>query len=129
MISSLVAYSFSLEFITAYGNHITMLIVAIMVFFHLTTLSDQHRNRFIGVAALLTIIGSGLILLSNYQRSGILADELYMPQLLIPELRKSQNQSVNDFIKDAKQIKDKLDKARLDKVDNGGAILGQNYQQ
>jgi hypothetical protein len=129
MISSLIAYTFSLEIITAYANHATMLIVAIMVFFHLTTISDQHRKRFIGITALLTIIGSGLILLSNYQRSGNFSDELYMSHLLPPELRQSQNLPVDEFINDAKQLKGKLDKARLNKVDNSGAMLGQNYQQ
>jgi hypothetical protein len=36
---------------------------------------------------------------------------------------------VDEFINDAKQLKGKLDKARLNKVDNSGAMLGQNYQQ
>jgi hypothetical protein len=128
LISTLIAYSFSLEFFTAYGNHATMLIVAIMVFFHLTTISDQHHRRFIGISTAFAIFGSGLILLSNYQRSGNLADELYMSHLLPPELRQSKNQPDEEFIQEAKQLKNKLDILRLDKVDSNGSILGQDYQ-
>ncbi len=128
VISGLIAYTFSLEFMTAYANHATVLIVATMVFFHLTTISYQHPKRFIGIAAMLAIVGSGLVLLSNYQRSGSLADELYMSYLFPPELRQSQNQPADEFVQNAEQLKDKLDKARLEKTDSNASIFGQDFQ-
>ena len=128
VLSMLIAYAFSLEFFTAYGNQVTMVLVAVMVFFHLTTISEQHDKRFIGISAALAVIGSGLILMGNYQRSGNLADELYMTHLLPTEFRQSHNQPVDAFIQDANRLKDQLDKARLDKVDGGNNMLGQDYQ-
>lgn len=123
--SMVIAYAFSLEFIAAYGNHAMMAIAAMMVFCHLTIISDQHFKRFLIICTTLAIVGSGLILLGNYQRSGNLADELYMTHLLPPSLRHSQNQSADEFIQAAQPLKGKLDKARLEAVDKGVALLGQ----
>lgn len=124
VISMVIAYAFSLEFISAYGNHAMMAIAAVMVFCHLTIISDQHFKRFVLICSTLTMVGSGLILLGNYQRSGSLADELYMTHLLPPSLRHSQNQATDEFIQEAQLLKEKLDKARLEAVDKGTTILG-----
>lgn len=108
-----VAYAFSLAFLTRYGNHMAMAICAGMIFFHLCTMNNQHTKRFMIACIMLSAIGSGLILISNYQRSGQLADELYMTHLLPPTLRQSANQPVDLFIEQARTMKEKLDKARL----------------
>ncbi|HAF01906.1 MAG TPA: hypothetical protein DCG63_11510 [Methylophilaceae bacterium] len=111
--SMTVAYAFSLAFLTRYGNHMAMAICAGMIFFHLCTMNNQHTKRFMIACIMLSAIGSGLILISNYQRSGQLADELYMTHLLPPTLRQSANQPVDLFIEQARTMKEKLDKARL----------------
>jgi FHA domain-containing protein len=111
-ISVTFAYAFSLEFLTLYGSHIAIAIAAGMVFFHLMTINSQHPRRFMVTCVILALLGSSFTLITNYQRSGQLADGLYMTHLLPPALRLSDNASVEAFIDNAKDLKPKLDKAR-----------------
>jgi pSer/pThr/pTyr-binding forkhead associated (FHA) protein len=120
------AYAFSLEFLTRYGNHIAMAIMAGMIFFHLCTVNHQYSKRFLYACMALSAIGSGLILMNNYQRSGQLADELYMTHLLPPALRQSPNQSIDLFIADAKKMKAALDQSRLKPANNNENLLDDN---
>ena len=116
-ISTVFAYAFSLEFLTAYGYHIVVAIIAGMIFYHLKSINDQHPKRAIGICTTLMVLGSGLLLLSNDQRDGHLADELYMKHLLPPAIRLTANQPTEQFMQDAQALKVTVDKARLEAVD------------
>jgi len=116
------AYAYSLEFLTAYGAHMMMAISAGMVFFHLMTINPHHPRRFASFCILLAMLGSGLILLNNYQRDGRLSDELYMSHLLPPQIRQSANQSVGEFVEASAKLKTQVDLERLKPVNNNNLL-------
>jgi pSer/pThr/pTyr-binding forkhead associated (FHA) protein len=114
LISSTFAYAFSWEFLNRYGSHISIGIGAGMVFFHLITVNNQHQKRFLKLCLVLTLLGSGIILMLNYQRNGKFSDSLYMTQILPPALHLSSDVPVAQFIQDAQSLKKQLDQARLE---------------
>jgi FHA domain len=116
--SSAVGYAWSIEVFTRYGSHVAIALVAGMVYFHLTTVKPEPRRRHALVCAALALFGSGLVLISNEQRNGRLADELYMSVLLPPEMRATPDASVDEFMADVAAMKERLDRERQD--ENGG---------
>ncbi|MDB5748268.1 MAG: hypothetical protein JWP72_3116, partial [Massilia sp.] len=115
LVTSAVGYAWSIEVFTRYGSHVAILLVAGMVYFHLTTVKPEPRKRFAIICAALAVLGSGLVLISNDQRNGRLADELYMSVLLPPEMRATPDSSVDEFMEDVAAMKEKLDRERLEK--------------
>lgn len=112
LLAATAAYAFSAEFITHYAAHLVTLLVAGMVYFHLRTVNPQHRGRFRWAAAGLAVLGSGLILTYNLQRTGRLADELYMAVLLPPEVRVSRDHGIDEFMREVEGMKEGLDRGR-----------------
>jgi hypothetical protein len=107
-----IAYAFSAEFFTHYASHAATLLVAGMIYFHLCTVKPQNRRRYRWIAAGLAVLGSGLILIFNLQRTGRLADELYMAVLLPPEVRVSKDHGIDEFMRDVEGMKETLDRSR-----------------
>ncbi len=89
MLSGVVAYSYSLAWLTRYGRHAIIAIVCCMVFFHLRTIKPHHPRRLALSSLILLLLGSGLGLMSNLQLHGRLADEPYMAVLLPPAFHRS----------------------------------------
>jgi FHA domain len=112
LVSSTMAYAFSFESIVRYGSHVAILVAAGMVFFHLSTVKPHHTRRFAIICLMLALLGSGLTLISNVQRSGRLADELYMALLLPPSMRVSPDHSVDEFMAGVGAMKARLDAER-----------------
>lgn len=124
IISVTFAYAFSLPFLTRFGSHVEIIILAGMVFFHLTTMSSQRPKRFIGTCIVLAILGSSSVLISNYQRNGKLSDSLYMTGLMPPAFRISGDTPVDDFIEEANNLKPKLEKERKKPANKRRGLLG-----
>jgi hypothetical protein len=118
--SSAAGYAYSIEIFTRYGSHVAILLVAGMVYFHLGTVNPGPRKQHAIVCAALSMLGSGLVLISNEQRNGRLADELYMSVLLPPEMRATPNDSVDEFMADVAAMKEVLDRERQDEDGVGG---------
>jgi hypothetical protein len=112
LLAATVAYAFSLEAFTHYASHAATLLVAGMIYFHLCTVKPQHRRRYRWIAAGLAVLGSGLILIFNLQRSGRLADELYMAVLLPPGIRVSRDHGIDEFMREVDGMKESLDRGR-----------------
>ncbi|MYM24482.1 FHA domain-containing protein [Duganella sp. FT135W] len=117
--SSVLAYAWSAESLTRYGNLVTLAIACGMVFFHLLTIKPHHPRRFLITATVMLLAGSGLMVMANLQSTGRAADELYMSVLLPPEVRHSENRSVDQFMANAGKLKTALDVARSESVKNG----------
>lgn len=114
--SSIAAYAFSFESLVRFGSHAIIVIGAVTLFYHLATIKPHTTRRF-GVACLaLALLGSGLILLSNEQRTGRLADSPYMALVLDPALRVSPDHSVDDFMGDVAALKAEADRERSRKA-------------
>jgi hypothetical protein len=106
------AYAFSAEFFTRYASHAATLLVAGMLYFHLCTVNPQNRLRYRWIAAGLAVLGSGLILTYNLQRTGRLSDELYMAVLMPPGLRVSRDHGIDEFMREVEGMKAPLDRSR-----------------
>ena len=120
-VSSVLAYAWSAESLTRYGNLATLAIGCGMVFFHLATIKPHHPRRFVLSCAIMFVAGSGLMLLTNLQGTGHAADELYMSVLLPPEVRHSDNLGVDQFMSKAAKLKSNADAARSQSVKEGAA--------
>jgi uncharacterized membrane protein len=120
-LSSVLAYAWSIESLTRYGNLVTLAIACGMVFFHLLTIKPHHPRRFLITATVMLLAGSGLMVMTNLQSTGRAADELYMSVLLPPEVRHSEERSVDQFMANAGKLKAALDAARSESVKNGVA--------
>lgn len=112
VISNVLAYAWSLEALTRYGNLVTLAIICGVVFFHMRTIKPRHPRPLLKGCLVLMALGSGLILASNLQNSGRLADELYMSVLLPPVVRQSPDHPVDDFMREAAKLKPAADAAR-----------------
>lgn len=111
-LSGVLAYAWSAEVFTRYGNHVVMLILVTMIYNHLRTIKPHKPRAFISSCAIFLALGSGLILMRNYENAGRLRDELYMSLILPPEVRQSKDHSVDDFMGDAAKLKAAADEAR-----------------
>jgi hypothetical protein len=119
LLSSVVAYSFSFEAITRYGSHVAILLVAGMLYFHLSTVKPNNARKFAVTCCIIALLGSGLTLISNEQRSGRLGDELYMSVLLPPTMRVAGDHQVGEFMDKVGAMKARLDAERTRKVKDG----------
>lgn len=111
-LSDVAAYAWSAEWLTRYGNLVSIALVACMIFFHLWTIKPHHPRRLALVSGILLLAGCGLALISNLQNSGRAADELYMSVLLPPSVRHSPSHSIDDFLGNAARLKAGADAAR-----------------
>ena len=116
--SNVLAYAFALEGLTRYGSHGAIAIAAVIIYFHLATVKPQFRMRFRWLCLLFAVVGAGLMLIANVQRSGRVADELYMGVLLPPSMRASPDRAVDAYIDQIEAMKDKIDKERGMNDDN-----------
>jgi len=112
LLASVLGYAWSIEAFTHYASHVGMLLLAGMIYFHLCTIRPRHRRRNRWLCAALALLGSGLILVVNVQRSGRFSDELYMWVLLPPELRVSQDHGIDQFMREVDGMKEGLDRSR-----------------
>ena len=118
--SSVAAYALSFEAITRYGSHVVILLVAGMLYFHLSTVKPNNTRTFAVTGLIMALLGSGLTLISNEQRSGRLGDELYMSVLLPPSIRVAGDHKVDEFMGQVGAMKAGLDAERARKVKDGG---------
>ena len=119
--SSVAAYSFSFEAITRYGSHVAIVLVAGMLYFHLSTVKPGNARKFAVSGLIMALLGSGLTLIGNEQRSGRLGDELYMSVLLAPSMRLASDHKVDAFMTKVGAMQAGLDAERMRKVKDGGA--------
>jgi pSer/pThr/pTyr-binding forkhead associated (FHA) protein len=121
MAASALGYAFSLEAFTRYASHVGIALLAGMVWFHLCTIRPRSRRLHAFTCIALAALGSGLTLIGNVQRSGRLADELYMSVLLPPSMRASPDHAVDDFMAQVGAMKKRLDSERTRKDKAGEA--------
>lgn len=122
VLSSVAGYAFSLEGLTRFGSHATIAIAAGMLFYHLSTVKPHNTRRFAVTCLILALLGSGLTLLSNEQRTGSLADSPYMSVVLPPSMRVSPDHTVDEFMGDVNGLKARLDAERVKKVKDDEAV-------
>jgi hypothetical protein len=121
--ASALGYAWSFEALTRYGSHAAILLVAGMIYFHLATVKPQNRRRYATICVALAVLGSGLSVISNEQRYGRAADELFMAVLLPPQMRASPDHGIDEFMGQVGAMKARLDIERKRKVeDDSGEV-------
>ena len=113
---STLAYAFSWEWLTRYGAHLVIALAAVMVYFHLSTVKPNGRRRFAITCLMLGVLGSGLTLISNEQRTGRMGSELYMSVLMPPSIKVARDHKVDEFMGKVGDMKAKLDAERMKKI-------------
>jgi hypothetical protein len=114
LLAALIAYAYSLEWLTRYGAHAAVATVAGIVYFHLATIKPALRLRLLCAGA--AVLASSLVLIVNQQRHGRVADELYMAVLLPPEVRASPDATVAEYMAQVEAMRARLD-AELEAVE------------
>jgi MFS family permease len=112
LLAALVAYAYSLEWLTRYGSHAAVATVAGIVYFHLATIKPPLRRRLRLLCACVAVLASSLVLIVNQQRHGRVADELYMAVLLPPEVRASPHATVAEYMAEVDAMRAQLDAER-----------------
>lgn len=120
---ALAAFALSLEMLTRFDSLLLVAVAAGMVYFHLLTINPNHPKRIAVASVLVAVLGMGAVLMVNYQRSGLFADELYLSDLYSPALRLSADLPVNRFLEEAAKLQPALD-AERGKAVNGDEDAG-----
>lgn len=118
---SVLAYSFSLETVARFSSHVFIAIGAVIVFFHLATISPGNTRRHVITAALILLLVSTVTLVFNYQNHGRMSDDMYMSELYAPSLRMVPGHTVDSFLAESNSLKPEIDeeRARLSREDDG----------
>ena len=116
IIATLAGFIFSWEVLPRYRSHTQILCMGFMIYFHLITISAKASRRKLWAVMFCAALASGTMLMSKYKNTGSFSDDLYMGDLFSPNLRLSKDISVDEFSKDAEQLKEKLDKERLESL-------------
>ncbi|MCU6432435.1 FHA domain-containing protein [Undibacterium sp. Jales W-56] len=119
--SGVIAYAFSLDWLSRYIVHLYVIASCTMLFFHLLTIKPHHPKRFAGVSVFLMLLSSSLILMSNEQKLGRLTSEAFMSVLLPPAIRISPDHSTDEFMQNVSAMKARLDIERTKKVKDDGS--------
>ena len=112
LLAAVIAYAYSLEWLTRYGSHVAVATIAGIIYFHLATIKPPLRRRLRAICAVGAVLASSLVLIVNQQRHGRVADELYMAVLLPPELRASPDATVADYMADVEAMRKELEAER-----------------
>ena len=118
--SSTIGFAFSLDFLVRYSSHMTVAAAATAVYFHLKTVKPGQSRHFGIVCGVFAMISSSMIMLSNEQRIGHVADDLYMAVMLPPAVRVSPDHSIDEFMRRTEALKTQLDVERTREVKDDG---------
>lgn len=118
LISNILAYAFSWEFLDQYSSMTETFVIAGVVYFHLITISPRHPKRMLSIAVSLAITVNAVLLLNNYRNTGMLTNKLYMDIILPPAVRQTNDQPLNEFFAKAEELREEVDKQRAEAVKN-----------
>lgn len=121
--SGLAAYALSLETVSRYSSHVVIALLAGMIFFHLLQIKPKRVRELAASCLVLTLLGSGAMLLYNYGDHRTLADELVMTDRFPPAFRISSDRPVGRLMDDAARLKSRLDaeRARVEREEEAEA--------
>jgi hypothetical protein len=116
--TSLLAFAFSWPWLTDFSFIVDYAILGATLYFHLQAVEPHHPRRTLGFALASVVMGVGLSLWSNVQRSDRLGAELYMNHLFPPALRVAEPVDTTQFLQGVEALQPRLDeKAKEDATD------------
>jgi Inner membrane component of T3SS, cytoplasmic domain len=105
-------FGFSWEWLSQYGSHLQIAILACMIYFHLRQISPRKEKLLKMICLTLSLVGSGFLLLKNQQETNQYGDQLYSHVMLPHTMRFSRNHSVSEFEDNMHELKVKIDAER-----------------
>lgn len=111
---SLIGFSLSWPGLVLYSDLLLPLLLTFVLYFHLRTIRDRIKIRFMLTSVLITAGLAGYILVNNERTTGNLSGGLYMSAIWPSGLRMSHDRSVADFYKEATSLKAQVDQERKD---------------
>jgi len=109
-VPELLAFAFSWPWATDFSFIGEIAVAAAALYFHLLAVEPARHRVLKWVAAVCAVVGIGLTLWFNVQRTDRFGDELYMTHLFPPALRVAKPVSTDAFINGLAPLKKTLDK-------------------
>lgn len=116
-LSGVIAYAFSWEFLVNFTTAPTIVICAVVLYFHMQTAGNKRPGRLKLYLVALVILGSAVTMTKKYQATNHLADELYMGNIYPPAVRISRDNTLEEFMEDMQSLQEKVDEARKENPD------------
>ena len=107
----LLAYAFSWPWATDFDFVPVIAVLAAALYYHLLAVEPARHRILKWAATVCAVVGIGLSMWFNQQRTGQLGDELYMSHLFPPALRVARPLPVDRFADGLAALKPTLDKA------------------
>ncbi|MES1162571.1 MAG: FHA domain-containing protein, partial [Rhizobacter sp.] len=98
IVPAMLAFMFSWPWMTDFAFVGEIAVAAAALYFHLLAVEPARHRLLKWVAAVCAVVGIGLTLWFNVQRSDMLGDELYMNHLFPPALRLAKPVSADAFV-------------------------------
>ena len=119
---ALLAFALSWPWLTDFAFIGEIAVAATALYFHLLAVEPAHHRVLRWVAATCALVGVGLTLWFNVQRSDLLGDELYMNHLFPPAVRLARPVAADAFVDGLAPLKAALDKKAKEpgRGDEGG---------
>jgi MFS family permease len=109
-VPALIAFAFSWPWLTDFAFVGEIAVAAAALYFHLLAVEPARHRALKWAAAACAIVGVGLTLWFNVQRSDLFGDELYMNHLFPPALRVARPVPADAFVDGLASLKATLDK-------------------
>lgn len=110
VVPELLGFALSWPWISDFGFVASYAVGAAALYFHLLAVEPARKRLMRAVAASAFVLGVGLSLWFNYQRSDRFGAELYMSHLFPPSLRLAQPVEADRFVDGLTRLKPVLDK-------------------
>jgi len=107
---ALIAFAMSWPWVTDFAFVGDISVAAAALYFHLLAVEPARHRLLKAVAVTCALVGVGLMLWFNVQRSDMFGDELYMSHLFPPALRIARPVSGDEFVGRLAPLKAALDK-------------------
>ncbi len=111
-LSTFLGFMFSWEWFSRYGSHVEILLLAVAIYLHLSTIKRRYTRGLLMLCLFCSALGSGLILMTHQRNSGSFADEVYMGDLFAPGLHLARDEDIDHFTQAADKLKGQVDKDR-----------------
>jgi hypothetical protein len=121
-VPALIAFAFSWPWLTDFAFVGEIAVAAGALYFHLLAVEPARHRALKWAAAACAIVGVGLTLWFNVQRSDLFGDELYMNHLFPPAVRVARPVAADAFVDGLESLKATLDKKAKEPArgDEGG---------
>ena len=123
---SVLAFMFSWETLSRFGNGFGLLVLAVGLHRHLLVVAPQRRRGLTLGVALLLLLGVSASLGTQWLKNKRLSNQLYMSELYPPDWRVAAPVSVPEFLREAATIEQRLALRLQDKEDEDAANPSQS---